>query len=67
MHKPALRSKIVWLDILGVTLVVVGSLAGEEWIKDYPKTTATLGVVYGILVLLARMYTDKPIKGFWRY
>ena len=55
------RSKTVWLGV-GVTAVsVLGLVAGAEWMQAYPEAVAVLGMVVGVLGVVLRHYTDRPL------
>jgi len=55
------ESKTVWLGILMLVASILGFLQGEEWIKEYPNVVALLGTAAGILTIVIRYFTEKPL------
>ena len=59
--KPPIRSKTVWLGVMMTVASVLGLLAGEQWIQDYPQVVSGLGLTAGILTVVIRQYTTGPL------
>ncbi len=60
--KSRLASKTVWLGILTMVISVIGLIAGQEWVRDYPIVVSGLGLAVGILTVIVRHFTDQPLK-----
>ena len=56
-------SKTVWLGVAMTAVSVLGLMAGEGWIQEYPAVVSALGLVAGILTVLVRHFTSQPLKG----
>ncbi len=59
--KPWYTSKTTWVAILTTLAGVIGSVMGQEWIKDHPDVVSYLTVALGILMAILRGITSKPI------
>jgi len=55
------ESKSIWLGILTVALSLATFLTNEEWVKEYPQLVAILGSAVGILTIILRYFTEKPL------
>ena len=60
--KPQLKSKTVWLGMLITLLSILGLVAGEPWIQDYPQVVAVLGIITGVLTVIIRQFTTQPVS-----
>lgn len=62
MPKSPLKSKTVWLNLLVLTVGVLGYLSGSDVVAQYPQVVTILGAVTGGLNIVLRFFTSKPIK-----
>jgi len=62
MPKSPLKSKTVWVNLLVLTVGVLGYLSGNDVITQYPQVVSVLGAVVGGLNIVLRFVTSKPIK-----
>ena len=56
------ESKSIWLGLLTLTVSLLSLILDTDWIRDYPNFVATLGTVVGILTIILRYVTGKPMK-----
>jgi len=59
--KAPLASKTIWLGVLTTAASVLALVAGEEWIQQWPRAVAGLGIVVGVLNVVIRQFTTKPL------
>jgi len=57
--KPWYESKTVWVNIVSLVVVVIGTMAGWQEMKDYAPT---LIAAVNVLNLLLRLVTYEAIK-----
>ena len=62
MGKSRAESKTVWLGIVTALISILGLFAGQEWIQQYPEIVSYIGLAIGILTVIVRHYTTKPLK-----
>ena len=55
------ESKAVWLGLATIALSIVTFLSGEEWVQKYPNAVAILGTAIGVLTIIVRYLTDRPM------
>jgi len=60
--KSPLKSKTVWVSILGLVAASLALTAGESWIQEYPKAVAILLMGREIVNLILRSVTTTPLK-----
>ena len=56
------ESKSIWFGLLTLTVSILSFLAGEEWIRDYPRVVAIMGTVVGVLTIILRFLAQRPMK-----
>lgn len=59
--KSPLLSKTLWLNGITLLIALLGALAGQEWIKENPQWTATIGTAVAMLNIVNRFFTEKPV------
>ncbi len=52
------KSKTIWLNIIGVTIVVVQAIQGEAWINPEYQV-----LILAVLNAIVRLLTNIPIAG----
>lgn len=62
MGKSSASSKTVWLGIVTALISILGLFAGQEWIQQYPEIVSYIGLAIGILTVIVRHYTTRPLK-----
>ena len=60
--KSRLKSKSIWLGVLTALISLLGLIAGQEWIQQYPEIVSYIGLAVGILTVIVRHYTEEPLK-----
>lgn len=61
LPKPQVQSKMNWLGMIVTVISMLGLLQGEEWIQQYPQVVAALGIAAGILTVIFRQFTIRPV------
>lgn len=61
-EKPLLASKTFWVNLITTIVAVLTLIAGQEWIAEYPKVTAAIGVALGLLNIVLRIVTVDAVK-----
>jgi hypothetical protein len=59
--KPALASKTMRVAILTTVVSVLALLQGEQWIAEYPQVVAVIGVAIGVVQVVLRTLTSRPV------
>ena len=59
--KPWYLSKTMIVNSLTTAIALSMALVGQEWIAEHPGATSALGAVIGILNVLLRTVTNKPV------
>lgn len=62
MGKSRVESKAIWLGVLTALISLLGLIAGQEWIQQYPDIVSYIGLAIGILTVIVRHYTTRPLK-----
>ena len=62
MGKSRLKSKTVWLGALTVLVSLLSLIAGQDGIQQYPEVVSYIGLAVGVLTVIIRHYTEKPLK-----
>lgn len=57
MDKPWYLSKIIWLQILGIVIAILGSL-----LNTYPEYAVALGAIANILTIVMRALQGQTVK-----
>jgi len=60
--KSLFASKTFWVNFLTTAIAMLALLGGQEWIADYPKATAAIGVAIGTLNIVLRYITVDAVK-----
>ncbi len=60
--KPWYASKTVWINIVSTVVGVLGYVAGADWIAQNPALVAALTSAVGVLNVILRLVTGKPIS-----
>jgi hypothetical protein len=55
------QSKTVWLGLLTLTISILTYLQSDELISRYPDIVAALGTSIGIMTILLRYVSEKPM------
>jgi len=63
MGKSLFASKTIWFNLAYLAAGLVATVAGSDFIKDYPQAVAVAASVQGILNVILRLFTKEPIKG----
>lgn len=59
--KSPLKSKTIWINIVGLAAGIVAYAAGSEYMADYTTLLPILVAVQGGLNIVLRFLTSKPI------
>lgn len=62
MTKKPTQSRLIWVGVLTTLASTLGFLQGQEYIAQYPQIVAGLGAAVGILTVVLRLMTTKPIE-----
>ena len=62
MAKRWWESKTIWANALTTAVGVIGVVMGSDWIAEYPQVASILVMVVGVLNVVLRTITDKPVK-----
>lgn len=62
MPKSHLASRTVWLGIASAAAGVLSYLAADPLLQPYPDARSVMLVVVGVLGVIIRQYTSRPVK-----
>lgn len=62
LEKSIFASKTFWVNLVTTAVAMLTLLSGQEWIADYPKVTAAIGVALGLLNIALRWVTVDTVK-----
>lgn len=62
LEKSIFASKTFWVNLVTTAVAMLTLLSGQEWISDYPKVTAAIGVALGLLNIALRWVTVDTVK-----
>jgi hypothetical protein len=62
LEKSIFASRTFWLNFITTAVAMLTLLAGQEWIAEYPKVTAAIGVALGLLNIALRWVTVDTVK-----
>ncbi len=54
-------SKTIWVSILTFIIGLLGFLAGQDFVTNHPQLPAFIAMALGILNVLLRFVTGRPI------
>lgn len=57
MNKPWYQSKIIWLQLLGIVIAILGTLTGT-----YPQYAVALGALANILTIVMRALQGQSVQ-----
>jgi len=60
------ESKMVWLGILTALLGILTAIVEQDWIEQYPQVVSYLGMAIGIITVILRGFTDRPLKPLFK-
>lgn len=60
--KKTFQSKTIWFGTITAVLSALTFFQGEEWVKEYPQVAAGIGVGVGLLTVVLRFVTTKPLQ-----
>ncbi len=56
------QSKTIIVGIVTSVVSILALLQGQDVIKENPELVAALGTVLGVLNIILRFLTDKPVQ-----
>lgn len=62
MSKSLFASKMIWTNVLSLTVGIVGLVAASDLIAEYPSIVAGFVAAQSALNVVLRLFTTKPIK-----
>ena len=62
MRKRFYESKTVATGYLVLFISVLSFVYNEAWVQEYPKVVPFVGTVIGVLILVLRYLTVKPME-----
>lgn len=60
--KKIYESKTVWFGTITSILSALTFFQGEAWVQEYPQLVAGIGVGVGLLTVVLRLVTNKPME-----
>jgi len=64
LEKSIFASRTFWVNFITTAVAMLTLVAGQEWIAEYPKVTAAIGVALGLLNIALRWVTVDAVKLF---
>lgn len=55
------ESKMFWLGVLTFAVSLLGFAQGQEFVQEYPAVVTWIGAVIGVLTIVLRFLTSKPV------
>lgn len=60
--KSKFLSRTVWLGSITTAIALVTTLQSQPWVADYPRVASGCVAVIGVLTVVLRFLTDRPIE-----
>lgn len=61
MSKAPLKSKTIWVNLIGLAAGIAAYAAGSEYLADYQNVLPILVAIQGGLNIVLRFLTSEPI------